>query len=442
MTLDPLVLERRFRVNGRSNRPNTDSEILASQHFGDYEMRKTQLALAAVALLASSAAMATNVTISGNLDVGIARTSGYNGTGGMFLEQGAYFDNQSLSINVKEDLGSGLKAHGSLGMGFNANGASDNPGANRNGNGVAPTSSIPDVQGNGLFNRQAYVGLSGEFGDIRLGRQLSPFIAAAAGNMHYVGMFGVGRLLMAGDEGGVSGVAGGSTAGPGFFRDDAIQYTTPSMSGYTGNVMVTMRNSTNNNNYIIDRGRYTALSLSGPLGPITINAAYHSQAFTNNQATEYTGYALGGMAPLTDGISLSAGYISTKQGNSTVVGGNDNRTDSYNFGIGFDLSQATKLLANYASSNVLADQSTTLMNLMLVNNLSARTKLYAGLGWGNRVGASIGTLGAVRSDGTATTNGPTLNNVPNVAGVNGNPATNGAANGSNNAIVFGVAHSF
>ena len=57
-------------------------------------MKKTQLALAAVALIASSAAMSANVSISGNLDVGIARTSGYNGTGGMFLEQGAYFDNQ------------------------------------------------------------------------------------------------------------------------------------------------------------------------------------------------------------------------------------------------------------------------------------------------------------------------------------------------------------
>jgi len=414
-------LERRFRVFGLSKRPNTDGEILASQHFGDYFMKKTQMALAAVALVASTAAMSANVTIGGNLDMAVARTSGYNGTGGMFIEQGAYFDNNSISLNVNEDLGSGLKAHGSLGMGFNANGQSDNPGACRGaGNAVTDGTTAPLC--NQLFNRQAYVGLSGEFGDIRLGRQLSPFIAAAAGNMHYVGMFGVGRLAMAGDEGGGSGVAAGSTAG-GFFRDDAIQYTTPSMSGFTGNVMVTMRNSTTNNQYVIDRGRYSAFSLSGPLGPITINAAYHSQAFTAAAADEYTGYAIGGMAPITDGISLSAGYISTKQGVA-----NTNRTDSYNFGIGFDLSQATKILANYASSNVVANQSTTLMNLMLVNNLSARTKLYGGLGWGNRVGATIGALGAVSNTGVA-------------AAANSNVLNNGTAS-SNNAIVFGVAHSF
>jgi len=399
-------------------------------------MKKTQLALAAVALVASSAAISANVSISGNLDVGIGRTSGYNGTGGMYLEQGAYFDNQSLSLNVSEDLGSGLKAHGSLGMGFNANGASDNPGANRDANGTLATNA--SIMGNGLFNRQSYVGLSGEFGDIRLGRQLSPFIAAAAGNMHYVGMFGVGRLAIAGDHNAAAGVAAGSTAG-GFFRDDAIQYTTPSMSGFTGNVMVTMRNSTTNNNYVIDRGRYSAFSLSGPLGPVTINAAYHAQAFTAAQGDEYTGYAIGGMMPITDGISVSAGYISTKTGNGTAAGQgtsaiaannvrDDNRTDSYNLGIGFDLSQATKLLANYASSNVVANQSTTLMNVMLVNSLSARTKVYGGLGYGNRVGASIGTLGATNAAG-----GVNLAN---------SPVTSAGTASSNNAIVFGVAHSF
>jgi len=432
-----LVLERRFRVNGRSNQPNTDSEILASQHFGDYEMRKTQLALAAVALIASSAAMSANVSISGNLDMGIARTSGYNGTGGMFIEQGAYFDNNSISLNVNEDLGSGLKAHGSLGMGFNANGQSDNPGSCRDANG-ALESSFRAPLCNTLFNRQSYVGLSGEFGDIRLGRQLSPFIAAAAGNMHYVGMFGVGRLFIAGDGGVAPGVAAGSTAG-GFFRDDAIQYTTPSMSGFTGTAMVTMRNSTTNNNYVIDRGRYSAFSLSGPLGPITMNAAYHKQAYTNDPAGEYTGYAVGGMAPITDGISLSAGFISTRAG-----GENQDRTDSWNAGVGFDLSGATKLQAQYASSNVRTNESTNLANVMLINSLSARTKLYAGIGFGNRIGATIGTLGAVSAQGAAVTDGPNLNNVANTAGTaaTNNLATNGDSNGSNNAIVFGIAHSF
>jgi hypothetical protein len=204
--------------------------------------------------------------------------------------------------------------------------------------------------------------------------------------------------------------------------------------------MTTMRNSTTNNVYVIDRGRYSAFSVSGPLGPITVNAAYHAQSLTANQGNEYSGYAVGGMMQVTDGISISAGYISTKMGNGTAAGQgtsgvaaadlrDDNRTDSYNVGIGFDLSQATKLLANYASSNVVANQSTTLMNVMLVNSLSARTKVYGALGYGNRVGASIGTLGAVNANTGA------------AAADNSNVLNAGTAS-SNNAIVFGVAHSF
>jgi len=389
-------------------------------------MKKTQLALAAVALVASSAAISANVSISGTLDMAVARTSGYNGTGGMFIEQGAYFDHQGINLNVSEDLGSGLKAHGSLGMGFNANGRSDNPGAES----VAAQQAGGNTLHNALFNRQTYLGLSGEFGDVRLGRQLSPFIAAAAGNMHYNGMFGVGRLFMAGDETVVPGVAAGSTAG-GFFRDDAIQYTTPSLSGFTGNLMTTMRNATYNNGIQIDRGRYSAFSLSGPLGPITVNAAYHAQRYTGaaNAANEYSGYAIGGMVPLADGLSLSVGMISTIAG-SAAVGTNDQRTDSWNVGLGYDLSSANKLVFNYASSNRFQNaanpEDATLLNLMLVNSLSARTKLYAAAGWGNRIGATIGTAGGgVNAAG----NGPWTN-------------ANDANAQRNNAVVFGMAHSF
>ena len=64
------------------------------------------------------------------------------------------------------------------------------------------------------------------------------------------------------------------------------------------------------------------------MGPITINAAYHAQAYTNNANAEYTGYAIDGMIPVTEGISLSAGYISTKQGNLNTAVANDNRIDS------------------------------------------------------------------------------------------------------------------
>ncbi len=105
-------------------------------------MKKTQLALAAVALVASSAAMANGVTIYGIADVGIASTSGKTG----FYGDG---NNGTTLIGIRgsEDLGGGLKAGFNLESGLNYNAGST--GANGGGN-------------TNLFNRAANVSLSTE----------------------------------------------------------------------------------------------------------------------------------------------------------------------------------------------------------------------------------------------------------------------------------------
>jgi len=151
-------------------------------------MRKTQVALAALALMASTAALAAEVSISGVIDVGIASTSKNGGVGGVFLENGAYNDHSALELNINEDLGSGLKAYASLGMGFNPNGQSDNPGVGR---GLSTANDSIGIHNNSLFNRQAFVGVSGDFGSIQLGRQLSPFVLSNVLMQNYIGMFGV-----------------------------------------------------------------------------------------------------------------------------------------------------------------------------------------------------------------------------------------------------------
>jgi len=316
-----------------------------------------------------------------------------------------------------------------LGMGFNPSGQSDNPGV-ATGLGTATAAGLAagtlNLQNNNsLFNRQAYVGLSGDFGDIRIGRQLSPFIAAGAGNMHYVGMFGVGRLAMHGN----AGVAAT------FFRDDAIQYTSPAMSGFTLTALTTTDNSTRGNVYEVDTGRYSAFSVSGPVGPINFNAAYHQQRFSpastaGNAAGEYSGYLAGGTVPIADGLSLALGFISTKTGADANA-----RDDSWNAGLQYSLSGSTRLLAQHASlnrngQNQAVNQSVDLTNIMVVNALSKRTNLYAGFGWGNGAGATIGTvLGAVNADGSAR--------------ANATPMRDAAGNAtSNNALVLGVSHVF
>ena len=62
-------------------------------------MRKTQVALAALALMASTAALA-EVKISGVMDVGIGRTSGNGGVGGVYVTNGAFVDHSAIELDA------------------------------------------------------------------------------------------------------------------------------------------------------------------------------------------------------------------------------------------------------------------------------------------------------------------------------------------------------
>jgi len=350
-------------------------------------MKKTQVALAALALVASSAALATEVKLSGVIDIGVGRTSKVDGVGGMYMENGAYNDHSSLDLNISEDLGNGLKAYASLGMGFNPNGQSDNPGL----------SLITGNANNGLFNRQSFVGLSsGDLGSLQLGKQLSPYVLSNVMMMNYNGMFGVGRMTL---------VPGG-TAGA-FFVNDAIQYQSPSLGGFTVTAMTTTKGSTRGNGFYGDGfggtgESYNAISIMGAIGPFNATAAYHTVKNTVN------GWNIGGTIDLIEGLTGSIGYMSGKAEGEERVG-------SWNIGAAYSLTPSLKLSGQYARSSSTAEyESKSLMNVMLAQSLSKRTTVYGTYGRGKGVGAAIGTLGGgIAQDGT-----------------------------SNNSFVVGVSHAF
>jgi len=119
-------------------------------------MKKTQFALAALALVASTAALADGVTVYGAIDASLAKGSSsetaFSGAGQM--------GTSVFGLKGSEDLGGGLTAGFNLEGGLNVgNGSTDNGG---------PSGSI--------FDRAANVSLSGGFGSITGGLQLSPFI--------------------------------------------------------------------------------------------------------------------------------------------------------------------------------------------------------------------------------------------------------------------------
>ncbi len=337
-------------------------------------MKKTQVALAALALVASSAAMAADVTLSGQIDIGVFNTGkDDNGAGGTFMEQGGLLDHSSITINVSEDLGAGLKAFAVLESGFNANGGIDNGGTQGN--------------QNALFNRQSFVGLASEsLGTVGLGKQLSPFILSQALTNFGVGSFWVNRLAVGnGGSGGGFAAGGNGFNAVGFFIPNSITYTSPSLGGFTVRALTATKTGTQFNGLLVndlDAGtsnRYDSLSLSGNVGGAFVSAAWQKRE------DAYSSWTVGGTMPVTEGLAVMANYISDK-----------NRIDdltvkSWAVGGKYTIVSGTDAILQYARGD--QDERKSLVNLTLTHALSKRTTLYGTAARGTNVGSALGNFG-------------------------------------------------
>lgn len=121
-------------------------------------MKHPQLAALSVLALAASGACAQTVTLYGYLDTGIERLTNVAAAGGASLtrlpSQTGGMGPSRWGLTGSEDLGGGLKAIFTLESGFAPDKGSNNT-----------------SQGGRLFGRQAFVGLTGSFGTVALGRQ-------------------------------------------------------------------------------------------------------------------------------------------------------------------------------------------------------------------------------------------------------------------------------
>ncbi len=114
-------------------------------------MKKTLIVAAVSSSFAVAAHAQSSVTLYGVLDAGITYTSNVGGHSNWQQTSGG-IDQSRFGLRGAEDLGNGLKAIFTLESGFNL------------GNGKF-------ANNNGMFNRQAFVGLSSNYGTVTLGRQ-------------------------------------------------------------------------------------------------------------------------------------------------------------------------------------------------------------------------------------------------------------------------------
>ncbi len=329
-------------------------------------MKKTQVALAALALVASTAALA-DVKISGVMDVGVGTYTGK----GSYIEQGGWADHSSITISAAEELTNGFAGFVTLEAGFDQNGNYANGG---NGN---------------LFSRQALVGLkSAELGTVSLGQQLSPFILAQALTNQGVGNFWVNRAIMAGgfDTAAVAGTNGG------FFLKNSFQYTSPTIAGFTAYGLVSKNTGAAAGTLVEgNNDKYSSFALNGSIAGVNLWLA-------NQEAADvgYKSWTLGGSYGLTEELAVSANYINHKNSAGDKIG-------SYALGASYKVAPAVTLVAQYARNDL--DSAQSLTNVGANYAFSKRTSAYV-----TYVRATNGAISSLGDRGNYATTGTANNN--------------------------------
>lgn len=299
-------------------------------------MKKTLIALAVLA--AGSAFAQSNVNLYGRVEVGYAKTT--NVPAGMV----SGFNSPTIfGLKGSEDLGGKLKANFNLETG-----------------GVDATTG-----GSGInFSRAAWVGLSGDFGAVQLGRQAS------------LGNVAMGRFDLNGTSD--ASALGLASVSPVLWygssrRDAQIVYTTPSFSGFDAALSYVA--SGNDNTYGLTKSR-TALRLNYGNGPLAVGfAAESGYADTNRAAYALAGSYDFGAAKVAGGWVRSenkhAAYLqpanNTAMPNAALGGG-----QGYFLGVSAPFG-ATTVGAQFANNTA---DSAKALELFANYNLSKRTVLF------------------------------------------------------------------
>ena len=303
----------------------------------------------------------SNVTLYGILDNALSYSSKTldSATGRDAGHQIAMVDGQlfgsRFGMTGVEDLGGGIKASFKLESGINiANGSF----GNSNG---------------GLFGRQAWVQLGGDFGSVTAGLQFSPFVLALIGS----------DARGASNFGSMAGIYVGSVLTTGLFNSNAITYSSPTFAGLQGSVMIALGGEAGN----FQAARQYSASLNYIRNGFFANVAFYSgnagDAATSAPASStvaFVGRTVGGGYTF-DNLTFRAVFVNYK-----IAGSFDNRV--YGGGVSY---AATPALTLDAGAWVTRDGNDSKNHSVLAStgvrySLSKRTQLYTDIGYVNNSG--------------------------------------------------------
>jgi predicted porin len=363
------------------------------------------LAVAAAALAAGSASAQTNVTVYGSVDVGFTHRGDNiadHVASKNSIDSGISSGNR-LGFTGTEDLGNGLKALFTLEAGFLVD----------DGN---------HTQGGRLFGRQAFLGLTGNFGTAIAGRLYTPHYSfLSAVDPFKGGTVGQYRNVFS---------AGVNVGGENLFDptrvDNTVAYVSPSFSGFNVTVAYSnqaigqeaLENSEDNRVWAI-LPRYTN-------GPLDVALSYHQIKSKDSDAVDIKNWAVGATYDF-GAAKLAAFYDQNKWNDVLGVEDNDLKLKSWLIGVTVPFGKHA-LLASYTQSKLsgISDREGKARQWALgyTYALSKRTNFYAAV-------ADI-TNKNDREDGGLI--------VSSIAAVSGDSSNGG--DGYQNGLQFGLKHTF
>ncbi|MES2263808.1 MAG: porin [Pseudomonadota bacterium] len=381
---------------------------------------KKIIALTSLATLAGAswAQSPSEVRLYGAIDAGLA-----------FIDNGAKSGSHTTAITSgvarpssfgfagTEDLGNGMKAEFRLEAGFDSDtGAMKNYAGN-------PGSATPAAPGGatvtGLFNRRAYVGLSGKFGTLSLGRDYTPVYWAAL-DSDALGLTFYGNLQ--------ESVVLSGTGSDRFGRvSNALFYLSPTIGGFTARALVSLGSESGGapgtppskaNRMLAASGKYawngfmvTAVYQQIDLPKVAgTPAAFTGATGTRKDLVIGTRYSFGDWSVSTGGMRVQQPTVADTDGSQLWLGG------TVQIGSGTVHANVQRLRQHMAAGPA---QVADVYSLAYLYPLSKRTALYASYGQ-----VDNGTNGAF----------PLVSADPSIAP--------GAAGATVKALALGIRHTF
>jgi predicted porin len=314
-------------------------------------MKKSLLALAVLGAFAGAAQAQTNVTIYGQLDVGLTKS-----TGSTTAENAG--DNNKLGFKGTEDLGGGLAALFQAEIRFDPNTGKTE------GGGTRP-----------LFQGSSVVGLTGGFGTLRLGRALTAMQSAMPAFDPYGADRNRGAFFPSVIIGTGTGIYSSTPLEPTNSAanrfSNGVFYSTPNMGGFQGSLSL----QTKQKQDAATLPDNMAFSAAGTYfnGPIGAGLAYEKNALGDHITVVGGSYKVGTANLMATYSKVASGDVAIAAADTTV----SHAKDAKSWSLGTNVEVATgNVLAAYGQSTPDVGDKFKKFSIGYEHRLSKRTFLY------------------------------------------------------------------